>query len=109
VDAGAVELGDAGVVAHHFEIRVAEELLEGEDVARVAEIVDGEGVPEFVRVGVGDVGTVADALDEAGQDVALHRARVVGRSDEEEEVGGAHGGDAGERYFQMALEVRRPK
>jgi len=47
---GVLEVGgdDAGVAADHGEVGVAEEGLQGEEVAAVAQVVDGEGVAEKV-------------------------------------------------------------
>ena len=55
---GAVGLRDAGVALHHCHVRVAEQLLQGEEVAVVAQIRDGEGVPEPVRIFVAPGNTV---------------------------------------------------
>ena len=46
MDAANVGLCEAGVVAHHVEVLMAEDHLEGEDVASGAEVGDGEGVAE---------------------------------------------------------------
>lgn len=62
-----VHLGDGDVALDHFECGVAEEALEFEDVAAVAEKVDGECVAEAVGVGIGDAGALAQAIDE-GED-----------------------------------------
>lgn len=86
---GAVGAHDVEVASDHLESGVTEEVLEGEGVAAVAEVGDGEGVTKAVGVDVGrDASTFADALDGFAEDVAGHGAGVIGGADGEEGVGG---------------------
>lgn len=55
-----VSLGNVEVAAGHSHIAVTEDVLEGEGVAAVAQVGDGEGVSETVGVDVGDIGTFAE-------------------------------------------------
>ena len=58
-----VDLGDGNVALDHLQGGVAEDALEFEDVAAIAEECDGEGMAEAMGVGVGDVGALAQAAD----------------------------------------------
>lgn len=96
---GEVGFGEAGVGFDHVQGLVAEEVLEGAGVAAVAEEEHGEGVPETVRVDVGDAGALAEAGEEVDQGVTVDRAAV---GDEERLVDGyvsAFGADVAEDEF----------
>ena len=58
----AVVLDDVHVAPDHLEGRVAEQLLEREWVAAAAQVGDGKGVAEAVRMAIGDAGSPAHAL-----------------------------------------------
>lgn len=51
---GGVLAGDVEIAAGHSHIGVAEEFLQRESIAAVAEVVDGEGVPKSMGVAVFD-------------------------------------------------------
>mgnify|MGYP007071584450 CR=1 FL=1 len=91
-----IGVGEGEVFAHHFEGGVTEEALEREDVAAVAEVLDGEGVAEFVGVGGGDVGAPGQAVEKAADGVAIHEGAVDG--DEEGVFGEGFGGAGGEVF-----------
>lgn len=55
-----------------------EELLEGEDVAAVAQVENGKGVAEAVGVAVGDAGAFGDALDDVADGETVERFFVMG-------------------------------
>lgn len=76
-----VGLGDGEVVFDHVEAGVAEDLLEGVEVAAVAEVVDGEGVAEAVEGGSFYAGAFADVGDAFVEHAAFDGA-VVGGDDE---------------------------
>jgi len=42
---GYILLGEVYIVAHHVQCRMAENLLQAEDIAAAADVLDGEGVP----------------------------------------------------------------
>ena len=88
---GAVGLGDTRIAAHHGQIRVSEQFLEGEQVAPVAQVGDGEGVAEAVRVNMGDASAFADAGELQVQVVAVHGPLVVCRTDRDQVVVGIGG------------------
>ena len=73
-----VGLGDLEVALDHFQGLVAEDGLQGKDVAAVAQEGDGEGVAEAVGVGAGDAGALAGGLDEAAQDGAVEGPAQAG-------------------------------
>lgn len=84
-----VGLGDGEVAFDHFEGGVAEDALEGIDVAAVADVVDGECVAESVDGGVHDAGTPAEGLEPFVEGVAVEFGPQAG--DEEGLVGGCIG------------------
>lgn len=79
----AVGLRDAGVALDHRHVRVAEQLLQGEQVALVAQIGDGERMPESVRVDVRHPGPLPDADQQPAQYVARQRPWVIPRANGE--------------------------
>ena len=50
----------------HRRVLVAEDLLEGEDVATVSQVLDGEGVTEAMGMYFVDPGAFAEALEVLG-------------------------------------------
>lgn len=80
---GAVGLDDVEVAGDHGEVGVSEEVAEGEGIALVAEVGDGEGVPEAMGMNVGDAGTVTEAAEKAVEDAGIKGAGVVGGTDDE--------------------------
>ena len=60
---GAVGADDFEVALDHLQVGVAEEDLEGEGVAAIAEVGNGKRVAEAMRMDVGDTGAVTDALE----------------------------------------------
>lgn len=75
---GGIGFGEGEVFADHFEGGVAEEALEGEDVATVAEVLDGKGMAEAVGVDVADVCARTQAHEEVSDGVAVHGGVVFG-------------------------------
>ena len=59
-----VDLGDLGVVPHHFERAVAQERLKREEIPAGPQVRDGEGVPESVRVTTRHLGLRAQPSDQ---------------------------------------------
>ena len=59
-----INLGESHVALDHFQGGVAEEMLELQGLATVAEEVDGEGVTEAVGMGGLNARALAEALDE---------------------------------------------
>lgn len=59
-----VGLGDIEVVAHGLHVGVAKNHLEGEGIAAVFEVLDGEGVAEAMRVDILDACTRGDGIDD---------------------------------------------
>jgi len=62
-----VVLDQRQVVIHHSKCAVAQDALQGEDVFAVAQVFNGEGGPEAVRVGVFHAGPLAYSLDDPVQ------------------------------------------
>lgn len=58
-----VYLGNLSVVAHHIQGTVPQQGLQGKDVAAGAQIGDGHGMPEFVRVSFFNPGSGTQAVD----------------------------------------------
>jgi len=73
VDALGVYLGDFGVYLHHVQRTMAQQPLQGEQIAAGAQIGDGERVPEPVRVGVLDAGFGAQGADQLPQGISSQR------------------------------------
>ena len=73
-----IRLGDGEVSFDHFEGRVAEDPLEGVDVAAVPEVVDGEGVAESVDRGFLDAGTFAEGGDAYPEGVTIESSPYLG-------------------------------
>ena len=73
-----VGLGDGEVAFDHFEGRVAENPLEGVDVAAVAKVIDGEGVAESVDGGFLDAGPFADRGDANPEGVGIEYSPYLG-------------------------------
>lgn len=91
---GGVGLGEVEIAADHFQAGVAEELLEGVDVSAVSEVVDGEGVPEAVRVDVGYAGACAEGGEVVTEVGAVELGALLG--DEEPGSRGPGGVSIGE-------------
>jgi hypothetical protein len=52
VRCGNVNLRKPGVMTHHLQAVVAKQILQREHVSTVAEIIDGKGMAELMRVGL---------------------------------------------------------
>lgn len=76
-----VSLGNGEVAFDHLEAGVAQEGLEGVDVATVADVGDGEGMPEAVGVDAGDAGALAEAVEVGAEHAAV--VAVTGAGGEE--------------------------
>ncbi len=63
-------LGQGEIFAHHVHRRVSQHHLQGEGIAAIAQVGDGEGVAEAMRIHIGDAGALADGGDEAPEIVA---------------------------------------
>ena len=79
-----VGLGDGEVGVDHLEAGMAQQALEGKDVAPVAQKLDGKGVAEAVDGGVWHASAGSDVEDDAAQGVAREGLAVEG--DEKEVV-----------------------
>ena len=86
---GTVGTDDGQVALDHLEVGMAEEDLEGEGIAVVAQVGDGEGVAEAMGVDVGDVGAVPDAFESATEVIGGKVAGGVGRANDEDGVFGS--------------------
>jgi len=82
----AVGADDGEVAFDHIEVGVAKEDLEGEGVASVAEVGDGEGVTEAVGVDFQDASSAGDAAEEEIEVAGVHRPGEVGGAYGEEGV-----------------------
>lgn len=58
-----VGLGEGEVAFDHLEAGVAEECLQGKDIAAVAQVVEGKGMAEAVRVNPGFACSSAEAVE----------------------------------------------
>lgn len=67
-----VNFGEMEVTANHIEGRVAEESLEGVDIAAVAKKLDGKGVAEAVGMGVGDISAGAEVVEQVADGITIH-------------------------------------
>ncbi len=86
-----IYLGDGEIAADHIERGVAEHGLEGEDIAAVAQVVDGKGVAETVGMDAGDVGAFSKANKQAPEGTPIQRD-VRFRA---HKAGGIHAGISG--------------
>ena len=75
---GAVGADDFEVALDHLQVGVAEEDLEGERVAAIAEIGNGKRMAKAMRMDIGDTGAVTNALEKTAEDVGVDRAGIVG-------------------------------
>ena len=89
-----VGLDDFEISFHHVQGRVTEHLLQGVDVAAVAQELDGKGVAKAVRVDVGDEGALPAAVQDAQQGVAGHGEGLTIGGSKERRLGREGGGAA---------------
>lgn len=82
---GEIDLGQLDVDADGVKAFVAEHRLQFDDIAAVAQEVDGEGMAEFMDIGVVDAGALGGGADHLEKYVAIHVGIVAGG---EEGVGG---------------------
>lgn len=58
-----VGFGDLEIFFYHFHGGVAKDDLKTVGISAVAEVVDGEGVTETVRVHIGDIGSTTEGAE----------------------------------------------
>lgn len=81
---GDIHLSNAGIMAHHVKRAVTEEGLEGENITPGAQVGNGEGVAEFVRVDVFHLCAGGDAFDKLAKTILGEGVAAVG--DEEGQI-----------------------
>ena len=106
---GAVGLGAAGVALHHLDIGMSQQRLQRKQVAFVAQIGNGEGVAEAMRMHALDAGPLADPGQQPRQDVARQRPRSSSGPTTNTGSSGRLSLSRGVRYFHNALAARFPK
>ena len=84
-----IHLCEFEIDADGFKGGMSEHGLEGVSIAAVAQVHDGEGVTEAVRVDVGDACAFADGLEHGGEFGAGEGAVDAGKK---EGIGGLRGG-----------------
>lgn len=106
---GAVEidLGEGEVAFDHVERGVPEQFLEGVGVATVAQVLDGEGVAEAVRVDVSDAGAGSQGAEGLGERGGIDAAVVVGAEERFVGFGIGTGGQVAPERLRGAGRIRQ--
>ena len=73
-----IDLGNGEIALDHIERGMPEQLLEGEDIAAVAQKLDGKGMAETVGMAVWHVGAVAQGVEQVLETVAGKGAVFIG-------------------------------
>ena len=71
-----VTLGDAGIMAYHLQVFMAEDGLQGEEITSGAQIIDGEGMAQAMGMDVRHTGALGESAQHPADRHAGHLPTV---------------------------------